>query len=138
MPNARQPRCPQLSTSAIVNRLRNPCDYAGQVPTSQPSAAPDPVDFVEAAATFAMLATATRVRILWLLAHVERDVTSLAEATGATVPTVSQHLAKLRLAGLVIVRPEGRHQIYRVEDPHIITLVNQAVEHHQELRVRPA
>jgi DNA-binding transcriptional ArsR family regulator len=107
------------------------------VPTPPPpSAAPDPVDFVEAATTFAMLATPTRVRILWLLAHGERDVTSLAEATGATVPTVSQHLAKLRLAGLVIVRPDGRHQIYRVEDPHIIALVNQAVEHHQDLRRR--
>ncbi len=103
-----------------------------------PSAAPEPVDFVEAATTFAMLATPTRVRILWLLAHGERDVTSLADATGATIPTVSQHLAKLRLAGLVLVRPEGRHQIYRVEDPHIIALVTQAVEHHQDLRDHPA
>jgi DNA-binding transcriptional ArsR family regulator len=121
----------------IVNRMRNPYGYAGRVPTSPPpSAAPDPVDFVEAATTFAMLATPTRVRILWLLAHGERDVTRLAEATGATIPTVSQHLAKLRLAGLVLVRPEGRHQIYRLEDPHIIALVTQAVEHHQDLRGR--
>ena len=51
------------------------------MPTSPPpSAAPEPVDFVEAATMFALLATPTRVRILWLLAQGERDVTSLAEA----------------------------------------------------------
>jgi len=104
--------------------------------TSRAPDGPDPVDFVEAAKTFSLLATPTRVRILWLLAQGEQDVTTLAEAAGASVPTVSQHLAKLRLAGLVIVRPEGRHQIYRVEDPHIIALVTQAVEHHQDLRSR--
>lgn len=107
------------------------------MPTAPVPLAPaEPVDFSEAAKTFAMLATPTRVRLLWLLAHGESDVTSLAEAAGASIPTVSQHLAKLRLAGLVKARAEGRRQVYRVEDPHIIALVLQAVEHHQDLRDR--
>jgi len=38
------------------------------------------------------------------------------------------------LANLVAARADGRRQIYRVEDPHIVTLVNQAVEHHVDLR----
>jgi DNA-binding transcriptional ArsR family regulator len=97
---------------------------------------PLPQDFAEAAKTFTMLATPTRVRLLWLLAQSESDVTTLAEAVGASVPTASQHLAKLRLAGLVTARADGRRQIYRVEDPHINTLVSQAVEHHQDLRER--
>ena len=96
----------------------------------------EPVDFAEAAETFALLATPTRVHLLWLLAQGENDVTSLAEAVRATVPTVSQHLAKLRLADLVTARADGRRQIYRVEDPHVLTLVNQAVEHHADLRQR--
>lgn len=108
------------------------------MPLPPPGPPPASVDFVQAANTFAMLATPTRVRILWLLTHGERDVTSLAQDAQASIPTVSQHLAKLRLAGLVLVRPEGRHQIYRVEDPHIIALVRQAVEHHQDLRAHPA
>ena len=70
----------------------------------------------------------------WLLAHEEHDVTSLAQAADATVASVSQHLAKLKLADLVTARPEGRRQIYRIEDAHILTLVTQAVEHHVELR----
>lgn len=107
-------------------------------PPPTPSQSPASVDFAQAAKTFAMLATPTRVRILWLLTYGERDVTRLADGAQASIPTVSQHLAKLRLAGLVLVRPEGRHQIYRVEDPHIIALVRQAVEHHQDLRDHPA
>lgn len=97
---------------------------------------PEPADFAEAAETFALLATPTRVQLLWLLAQGEQDVTSLAEAVGASVPTVSQHLAKLRLADLVTARPDGRRQIYRVEDRHISNLVGQAVEHHADLRQR--
>lgn len=102
---------------------------AGQAPVR-----PEPADFAEAAETFALLATPTRVRLLWLLAQGEHDVGSLAQAVDATVPTVSQHLAKLRLADLVTARADGRRQIYRVEDPHIVRLVEQAVEHHAELR----
>lgn len=101
----------------------------------QAAADPDPVDFAEAAETFALLATATRVRLLWLLAQDDYDVTSLAAAVEATVPTVSQHLAKLRLADLVTARADGRRQIYRVDDPHVVALVNQAVDHHQHLRI---
>lgn len=106
--------------------------------TRPPRSGPEPVDFAEAAETFSLLATATRVRLLWLLAQGESDVTTLAAAVDATVPTVSQHLAKLRLADLVTARADGRHQIYRVDDPHILTLVNQAVDHHQELRLTSA
>ena len=102
--------------------------------TGRTRQAPQPSDFAEAAETFALLATPTRVHLLWLLTHSEYDVTSLATAVDATVPTVSQHLAKLRLADLVTARPEGRRQIYRVDDPHISKLVDQAVEHHAELR----
>lgn len=97
---------------------------------------PEPSDFAEAAETFALLATPTRVHLLWLLAQGEHDVTSLATAVAATVPTVSQHLAKLRLADLVAARPDGRRQIYRVDDPHISKLVDQAVEHHADLRAK--
>jgi DNA-binding transcriptional ArsR family regulator len=45
------------------------------------------------------------------------------------VPTASQHLAKLRLAGLVSARREGRRQFYTVDDPHVIALVEQIFQH---------
>lgn len=93
------------------------------------------MDFTEAAETFALLATPTRVRILWLLAQRgDSDVTTLAAEVGATIAAVSQHLAKLRLADLVTVRAHGRRQIYRIDNPYVLALVDQAVDHHTDLR----
>ncbi|MBO0827549.1 MAG: helix-turn-helix transcriptional regulator [Streptosporangiales bacterium] len=82
-----------------------------------------------AADTFALLSTPTRLHLAWLLARHEYDVGTLAEQTGATVAAVSQHLAKLRIAGLVTSRREGRRQIYAVEDPHVLMLVAQIFDH---------
>ena len=68
---------------------------------------------IDAAVTaFRMLADPTRLRLLWLLSTSEYDVGSLAAAVGAARPSVSQHLAKLKLAGLVTMRRRGRRTIY--------------------------
>ncbi len=81
----------------------------------------------QAAATFGLLASTMRLNIVWVLAHGEADVGTLAELTGGTVQAVSQHLAKLKLAGLVRSRREGRHQVYLVTDPQLTQLVRQMV-----------
>lgn len=43
----------------------------------------------------------TRVRLLWALRDVELDVATLAEVAGCWPTVASQHLSKLRFAGLV-------------------------------------
>lgn len=78
-----------------------------------------------AAATFALLASTMRFHIVWLLAGGERDVGTLAELTGGSLPAVSQHLAKLKLAGLVAARREGRRQVYLLADPRLADLVRE-------------
>jgi DNA-binding transcriptional ArsR family regulator len=80
-----------------------------------------------AVVTFAMLADATRLRLLAGLLDGERDVTALTAAVGAARPAVSQHLGKLRLAGLVAVRREGRRAVYTVAGPHVRRLVVEAL-----------
>ena len=82
-----------------------------------------------AAETFRMLASPTRLLIVWQLTHSEFDVTGLAEAVQASVQTVSQHLAKMRLAGLVSSRRDGRRIFYVVDDPHVVEMVNQIFDH---------
>lgn len=82
-----------------------------------------------AAETFRMLASSTRLHLMWYLVHEETDVSGLAEATGASVQAVSQHLAKLRLAGLVSSRREGRRIFYTVDDPHVVTMVSEIFDH---------
>ncbi len=58
-----------------------------------------------------------RLAVLWLAAQDVHDVAALAERTGVGVATMSQHLSKLRLAGLIGARQEGRRHIYTVEAP---------------------
>jgi DNA-binding transcriptional ArsR family regulator len=88
----------------------------------------------DTAVTFGLLAATARLQIVWLLAAGERDVGTLAAEVGQSVAAVSQHLAKLKLAGLVHARREGRHQVYLVDDPHVVELVRRVVGHHDELR----
>ncbi|MGI5467210.1 ArsR/SmtB family transcription factor [Streptomyces sp. CA-132043] len=79
--------------------------------------------FAESAAVFGLLASPARLHIVWVLAQGECDVTGLAERVGGALPAVSQHLAKLKLAGFVRSRREGRRQVYFVDDPDMVTAV---------------
>jgi ArsR family transcriptional regulator, zinc-responsive transcriptional repressor len=76
---------------------------------------------------FRMLADTTRIQILWALTTGERSVNDLAEHVGKPAPSVSQHLAKLRMARLVRTRREGTQVIYRLENDHVRQLVVDAV-----------
>jgi DNA-binding transcriptional ArsR family regulator len=91
-------------------------------------------DLLEAATTaLRMLADPTRLRLLWLLRDQDLDVGTLAAATGAARPAVSQHLAKLRLAGLVRTHRDGRRAVYAARGGHVRRLVDEvlaAAEHH--------
>jgi DNA-binding transcriptional ArsR family regulator len=78
---------------------------------------------------FRMLSDGTRVRVLWALLDNELSVNELADAAGKPAPSVSQHLAKLRMARLVRTRREGNQVFYRVENDHIANLVRDAVHH---------
>ncbi|MGD0687953.1 MAG: metalloregulator ArsR/SmtB family transcription factor [Streptosporangiaceae bacterium] len=89
----------------------------------------------QAAGRFGLLASTMRLHIVWVLAHGETDVGGLADAVGGTLQAVSQHLAKLKLAGLVRSRREGRRHVYLVDDPHLVMIVRLAVE---QLREGPA
>ncbi len=78
-----------------------------------------------------------RLHIVWVLAQGECDVGSLAAQVGGSLQAVSQHLAKLKLAGLVRSRREGRHHVYLVGDPHVVTIVRHMVEHLRDQQARP-
>ncbi|MDF3302531.1 ArsR/SmtB family transcription factor [Streptomyces tropicalis] len=91
----------------------------------------------EAAAAFGMLASPARLHLMWALSQAESDVTHLADRVGGALPAVSQHLAKLKLAGLVRSRREGRRQVYYVDDPDVVTLVRVMIGQ-MATRSRPA
>jgi ArsR family transcriptional regulator, zinc-responsive transcriptional repressor len=76
---------------------------------------------------FRMLADSTRIRVLWALTDGELSVNELAEKVGKPAPSVSQHLAKLRMARLVRTRRAGTTIYYSLENEHVQQLVVDAV-----------
>ncbi|MFJ7589051.1 ArsR/SmtB family transcription factor [Streptomyces sp. NPDC097617] len=80
-----------------------------------------------AASVLALLADRTRLALVERLGRGEADVTTLTEACGAARTSVSQHLAKLRLAGLVTTRKDGRRVVYALGHGHLRRLVDEAL-----------
>lgn len=63
--------------------------------------------------SFNAVAEPSRREILNYLALQERPVGDIVDAMGLEQPSVSKHLRVLREVGLVHVRREGRHMLYR-------------------------
>ncbi|MGK2882599.1 MAG: ArsR/SmtB family transcription factor [Mycobacterium sp.] len=76
---------------------------------------------------FRMMADATRIQVLWALVDGELCVNELAEHIGKPAPSVSQHLAKLRMARLVTTRRAGTTIFYAIDSEHVRQLVIDAV-----------
>ena len=95
---------------------------------TQPSEFDPAGPFVELAAEiFSMLADATRVRIVLALRDGELSVNHLADIVDKSPPSVSQHLARLRLARIVSTRQVGTHVFYRLTNEHASHLVTDAI-----------
>lgn len=82
---------------------------------------PDPL-LDEAARRFALLGDASRLRILRVLHEGEATPATIVEATGLAAPNVSQHLARLALAGCVARRREAGAVLYRIADASLADL----------------
>lgn len=112
----------RLLRHATCHNLRMNADYAkcGRLPESE---------FVELAVeVFAMLADATRVRIIMALRDGgELSVNHLADIVDKSPAAVSQHLAKMRLARIVATRQDGTRIFYRLANEHAQQLVADAI-----------
>lgn len=93
---------------------------------------------------FRILSDRTRVGLLRILGSgepgstgpwvgSELSVGALADALGARPSTVSQHLAKLRMARLVTTRRDGTQILYRIANEHVSQLVADALRHSEHL-----
>jgi len=87
-------------------------------------AAPDPANIERVATLLRLLANPTRLKILHALNQGESFVGCLVEMSGANQPTVSQHLTKLRLAGVIKARREGIHTFYTMQDPQAVAVLD--------------
>lgn len=83
----------------------------------------------QAALAFSLLSDQTRIRMLWAMRESEQDVTALAVAAGCRQAVASQHLSKLRLAGLVQTRRDGRRILYQLRGGHVRALLTEGLFH---------
>lgn len=65
-----------------------------------------------------------RLELLEALAQGERSVETLADCAGLSIANASQHLQRMRRAGLVDTRREGKFIYYRLSDNAVLDLVS--------------
>jgi len=104
-------------------------ERAGQGPRTVAAAVPSGGEFRSAVEMLKLLGDETRLRVIWALMEGEHSVNELAELVGAQAASVSQHLAKLRLARLVRSRRQGTRIFYVIDDAHVRRLVSEVLTH---------
>ncbi|WP_115788354.1 ArsR/SmtB family transcription factor [Arthrobacter silvisoli] len=111
------------ATSSATTKRQDPA------PSLVHEVTPDAGLLDAAAGTLRMLAEPTRLHLLWQLTSGPKSVTELTEVADVPRTVVSQHLAKLRLSGLVDTRKDGRHVIYSLHDGHLVRLIRETLNH---------
>jgi DNA-binding transcriptional ArsR family regulator len=129
-------RYPVISTYANLRICRYKKYTAGMMSARRADSPPAPAghggvlvpEQVSAAVlAFTLLADPTRVRMLWALREEDHDVATLAQIAGCRPTVASQHLSKLRLAGLVEATRDGRRMVYRLRGSHVRNLLAEAL-----------
>ncbi|WP_226934277.1 ArsR/SmtB family transcription factor [Pseudogemmobacter faecipullorum] len=77
----------------------------------------------EATAFLKLLANQDRLMVVCALAEGEKSVRELEDALGIRQPGLSQQLAGLREAGLILGRKAGKHIFYHLSDPRAAAVV---------------
>ncbi|MGI3784216.1 MAG: ArsR/SmtB family transcription factor [Janthinobacterium lividum] len=108
-----------MAASDLVEGRDAPSAAHPEVPTA--------VQVAAAARSFALLADPTRVKLLWAMRDQGTDVTTLAATAGCSPTVASQHLSKLRFAGLVEGERAGRRVVYRIRGGHVRRLLEEAL-----------
>jgi DNA-binding transcriptional ArsR family regulator len=83
----------------------------------------------QVADVFKALGDNTRSRILYALRESELCVCEIAFLLGLTPQAVSYHLRLLRVLRLVKYRKEGKTVFYSLDDEHVVSMLQQALDH---------
>lgn len=93
---------------------------------------PDEDLLIDLAELFKIFGDSTRVKILFALHDGEKSVGELAFSLGMTDSAISHQLKILKDSKLVRGRREGKQIYYALDDDHVLSILNQGVEHLSE------
>lgn len=95
-------------------------------------ALPREEDMYDLADFFKVFADTTRIKILYVLLKQEMCVCDIAQTLEMTQSAISHQLRILKQMDLVKNRREGKTIYYSLADAHIVSILNQGMEHINE------
>lgn len=81
---------------------------------------------------FRAFSDTSRVRIFSVIVEREMNISTLSKLVGITESAISHHMRGFRQMRLVKSRRVGKEVYYYVDDPHIIALFQQGIDHVKE------
>lgn len=121
----------------MTRKREIPCCSPKPALTARPLMSPVQARGLEA--TFKALGNATRLRMLHALVRAgEVCVSDIAEAVGMKPQAVSNQLQRLSDRGILEARRDGLQVYYRVVDPCVVSLIDQAWCLAEDARTRRA
>lgn len=108
--------------------LHNHSDIVKQVTGEMPQEE----DLYDLADFFKVFADTTRIKILYVLLKQEMCVCDIAQALEMTQSAISHQLRILKQMDLVKNRRDGKTIYYSLADDHIVSILNQGMEHINE------
>ena len=89
---------------------------------------PDDSNFTSAAELFRLLDDPNRLKIFWLLCHVEECVINISAMLGMSSPAVSHHLKLLKTSRLIVGRRDGKEVYYSAADTVTAQVLHVTIE----------
>lgn len=77
---------------------------------------------------FKQLSDTSRLKIFWLLCHMEECVINISAILKMSSPAVSHHLRELKTSGLVITRRIGKEVYYHASDTEEVNILHKMIE----------
>lgn len=93
---------------------------------------PQEEDLYDLAEFFKVFADTTRIKILYVLLKQEMCVCDIAQTLDMTQSAISHQLRILKQMDLVKNRREGKTIYYSLADGHIVSILNQGMDHINE------
>ena len=110
------------------NKVKLPHDHTHGHANDILEHAPDTETIEAVSMAMKQLGDPSRLRIFWLLCHVEECVIDIAAAVNMTSPAVSHHLKLMKSTGLITSHRSGKEMYYKAADTEIVSELHYAID----------